>query len=278
MTFSKTFAISFASLRSAFMVDRTGGVSPLLGLADLVRAYNKEDLEVAKWVAESMGLEFTPRRPKDDEPITNDESDDGWDVIQPLLPKVDSTGYPNHIEDVTLWVASRFEHCEAPVQDDEPVPDEWTTPVIHWRNAPTNPPIHRLLAPWSVIGERLRKSLSLALPSHRIDLRKLVNRLANGEVVTKIPTQLEKRPQCIHVILDQSIWLTPFLHDQGQLVCQLRRDFPTQTITTQIIASIEDDIFVPPPPSDSQVLVVSDLGEFVRSPRLRGRWIDWART
>ncbi len=259
------------------MVDRNANVRSLIGLADLVVAYANEDLEVANLIAESIGLEFRPRPSIETIPMSISIPEFVHESTEQARPIQDATGYPKQIQPLSFWICNRFEQRESNIEENRPSLHESTSPVIRWRNAPVRPPIHRPLAPWSVLSERLKSALGLDLPSQRADITKLVNRVASGEVIATIPMQFRKHTQRLHVILDESIWLTPFYQDQLGLVSQLRGDNPSQTITIQTVRTIEDDIFVPPARDGLQVLVVSDLGEFTRSVRLKTRWMNWAR-
>ena len=90
-------------------MDRTGGLRSMLGLADLVVAVAKKELDVAAWIAESIGLAYIPPTSTDNETTTQKDTEPAREPVLPAPPTHDSTSYPDHIEKVSIWVRTGFE-------------------------------------------------------------------------------------------------------------------------------------------------------------------------
>ncbi|HMY16300.1 MAG TPA: hypothetical protein PKA58_08205, partial [Polyangium sp.] len=77
------------------------------------------------------------------------------------------------------------------------------------------------LAPWSKLWPRLRHALMATVPSREPDVAKWVHRVAQGEMVTRIP-RLERKawPARLSIWIDRSRRLIPFWADQIE-VCRL---------------------------------------------------------
>ena len=256
----------------------------ILGRADLVAALAEDRPELLLSTAQQLGLERRPRQRAETE-----HSDDLPLVpAQSLKTVPDSTGYPAQAEPTALWLPVGFTSLVAlvPVDVDEAEFDvEWTC-----RPSPAN---HRPLTPWSVLQSRVQRGLA-ELFGRRLDVPKLVDRVARRELIQNFPRQRERSGSGpLAIIRDLSERLAPFDQDQQHVIGELARMLPENQIVTfagphplqlrrqwrssaAAISAQQSDRFDRPAPG-CQVLVLGDLGVLSSSPRAVDAWLRWGR-
>lgn len=128
------------------------------------------------------------------------------------------------------------------------------------------------LAPWSKLWPKLRQALHSRVASHELDVGKWVRRVAQGEIVTRIP-RLERKtwPSRLSIWIDRSRRLVPFWADQMTVIRQLykvcdRRNLLIRWLDARAQAKTlllrSDYLHNVRPDSQAPVLVLSDLGFF----------------
>ncbi len=248
---------------------------PILGRADLVEALGTGDPEMLVAVARQLGL--VRRVAREPVPLKLDH-------IEPARSKPskkDSSGYPNSVEDVGLWMLTRYELAK-PWK--EPEPNDTRT-ECRWTRRPETVRQTQPLASWNVIGPRLRSELA-SLRTNQPDIRKLIDRYARRELITHIPKQEKRRWGDLSVVCDTSLRMIPFEYDQHLVVRQLREQVPPECIRVFEGASplslrarpdrrgAEVQQFELPPPS-SLVLVLGDLGWLAAPTAWWQCWRKW---
>ena len=256
----------------------------MLGRADLLNAIASGQDELIDAFARQLGLETQ----------TLELSD--WSVTDRTVLEIpawtpaatqDSAQYPNQIEDVAFWLVTRYVQ-----RSDVVFPNDVDKPPSYWRwtNPPTRPPCQQPLAPWSVIGARLRKSLEPQHRSRRIDLPRLIHLVAQRKLIRQVP-RLKRRKwnTQLCVVKDRSSHLVPYFFDQDFVVEQLVRLLPPQCVSVLEGQSPfrlfgdgskiqSDDELVPEQPvAGSQVLVLGDIGCLSNNRKTWHHWVRWAR-
>lgn len=126
------------------------------------------------------------------------------------------------------------------------------------------------LAPWSKLWPRLRQVLQATVPSREPDVAKWVHRVAQGEMVTRIPRLQRKAwPARLSVWIDRSRRLVPFWADQIEVcrrlytVCDRRGldirslDASTQSSLLRRRGDFAENVGLD---SKAPLLVLGDLG------------------
>ena len=242
----------------------------ILGFADLVRAMSTKDDRIIDAAAKQLGL---IKKLALQDPTT-----------KAMLPKTVSTthtrrdlsGYPTRVEDIAIWVPTKFEQVGLLEDRDSnrklPAYYKWTDPPTEVANYPP-------LSAWNVIAPRLRDGLATEFSSSP-DIRKLVTRYAKRELIATIPKQQKRRWGDVRVVCDTSYRLIPFAHDQQVLVGELQKLLTTESFEVVETSSPEkltkwldeSDAVI-----GSHILVLGDFGCLSRSPRLWQAWLGLGR-
>ncbi len=81
-----------------------------------------------------------------------------------------------------------------------------------------------LLAPWPRLQRQVAGLLQEQVQSRTIDTEALLRHLSRGRLPRALPFHRHKRwPRRLHLVLDRSCRLTPFWHDQDEVLHRLRR-------------------------------------------------------
>ena len=142
---------------------------PILGRGDLVDAIASGHPEILDAVAKQLELEYRPPqvgRPDDLKGHPKPKAE-----LQ-SVPRIDTSGYPSNVENVALWMVTQFASRGVL----EPPPDGPS--YRKWNNPPGDEPEYQLLAPWRVVGPRLRRGLADLSRGKLFDMDKLVATLA----------------------------------------------------------------------------------------------------
>lgn len=133
----------------------------------------------------------------------------------PVLRPVSTTSrvVPSHLVRRTAGTSTGSGNLPPQAQPEEPFRSEGTTAVQH------SPLFHPA---WQ--RRLLLAALSVPARRRQIDESQLIGRLAQAEPITVIPRRWTTRPGAgVQVILDLDPAMTPFAHDQTQLVTELCR-------------------------------------------------------
>ena len=257
---------------------------PILGRGDLVDAIATRQPEILHAVALQLGLVWRPPETKAADPTRRAVS---VDPQIPPIPQIDSTGYPDAIENIALWAPGRFAML-APLED---LPEGKA--YLEWQVEPhAEKTQQQLLAPWSVVGSRLRRGLAEFQHGRHPDLPALVDLMAKRELISEIPRQQKRRwGQNVQIIKDFSLRLTPFQHDQEAIIDRIRKILPPGSLQIadgdspyslslrpgDHIEKIDDAQAYLVPPPGTRVLVLGDLGCLTESQDLWKLWLEWGR-
>lgn len=246
----------------------------MVGRADLARALATNDMELVSHLGDLLGFE---------QAIV--ESVKPAPARQVSVSSVEArvvTLWPDGMVDMPFWRVTRFDARERlrriAVPTDKPA-------RLHWSNAPGDESGFVPMAPWKVIGARLRKGLADWRKSREVDVPQLVGRLARGQCLHDVPRRsLRRWGNRIQVVLDRSDRLVPYWLDQEMVVGCLRRLLPEASLEICAGADPKDLISFTPSgdavdfrvQAASTVLVLGDLGTLdVHNRNLTRRWLQW---
>ena len=198
---------------------------PLVGLADLVRCLAVLGPEGLERAAELLG--YPPaaanRRPRMTTVRVSVGRPELQEVGEGAQPPARSRGRFVYWR-CTGWERSRIGPFRPP--DWLPEYSKITAGEIESFSPPdgVRPPARQPLAPWPRLAPFLRRALSARMETGEVDARKLVPRLARGEVVRRLP-RLRRMVWTARaaVLVDRSDRLMPFWEDQDEVVAYLQR-------------------------------------------------------
>ncbi|MEN0066392.1 MAG: formylglycine-generating enzyme family protein [Myxococcota bacterium] len=177
-------------------------------------------------------------------------------------PEPEPALVPPELEPVPLW---RIETAEpiAPAPTLPPCESglraEDLSPGRSLRDLPDTPEV----TPWSRLEPRLAAIVRSDAPSHTVDLRKVVARLAKGEVLDRLPRATRHRwPHRLHVVLDRRSPFVTLYADQIRVLRQLAKRCSQVTVGRG---------FPPPLPPHATLLVVGDANALRSRPYWRRR-------
>ncbi|HEV7667946.1 MAG TPA: formylglycine-generating enzyme family protein [Thermoanaerobaculia bacterium] len=132
---------------------------------------------------------------------------------------------------VPFWVIDRVEYL-AP--EPPPQPSHRVEPILGTDDlglSPGFPPVPLSLVSDARLWAAVRRRLSSSAPSRRVDVPLLAERWGRGEIAREIPFRpLASWAPRVTVLVDRSVHLIPFWHDQDRLVGQLRRQLGVSAI------------------------------------------------
>jgi len=258
--------------------------NPILGRGDLVKAIASGQPEILNAMLVQLGLTRQPPKP---EPMVLRGSPQSASVAARSVPEMDSSGYPSDIDSIALWMQTRYAAL-APLEELPP-----GKAYLKWQLAPdATKPEYKLLAPWKVIGPRLRRGLVDLKHAKQPDVPVLTALIAEGEFVAEIPRRRRRRwGQSVQIVNDLSLRLTPFQYDQHRIIEHLRHilssdglevaeGFSPYHLSLRSAKEETDhqdawEYRIPQP--NTHVLVLSDLGCLAESDDLRNLWLRWGR-
>ncbi|MFQ5559343.1 MAG: hypothetical protein ACE5FU_01985 [Nitrospinota bacterium] len=86
------------------------------------------------------------------------------------------------------------------------------------------PKTKQWLSPWSVLLPKMALLIKEKRQGHEVDTDAVVKQWSGGVMLSKIPRRYRARwPRRIQVVVDRSRRLTPFWHDQDEVVSRLKR-------------------------------------------------------
>ena len=205
-------------------------------------------------------------------------------VDQKLPVSSAQTGdWPDLQTPLSMWFPYRFEPRDELKHEIIP-----TGEGLVWRGKTSQSPRWTPIAEWSSLVPRLRAELTEQARSSRIDVGDVVRRLAQGEWMTRIPTESVRRWGVgLQVILDRSERLVPFFDDQDWFLEKLKRLVPPASIEVGIYNEAWGAIRLAKrqtqtgeyrfPSAGTSIIVLSDLGALSES-RVSANWTKWAAT
>ncbi len=155
-----------------------------------------------------------------------------------------------------------------------------------WHNRPSEAPVAKPLATWSELVPRLRAGLTRQGRGARVDVKRLVQRVAKRQLVRQIPRKAMRRwGNSVVIAVDYSERLTPYRDDQHSVCRHLRRLIPENALRIATVSDPEDGLMLwsgprvlHTPDPGSVVLVLGDLGTLdTRGSALERRWLAWGR-
>lgn len=260
-------------------------------LGDVLRAFDRAELSSDSqdrilrlfgfsWRQDTAGVSGSPHRPEPEIPETPAQE-------QRREPQNEAAP-PSDDEANEAWVDAMFR------------PASLNTPNWYRRAEPLEPdtepdelplqPVEPLLPP---DGQRtlLISMLSSVSRGHEIDVPRLVQRVANLEVLSKLPLRSRRSMTGdVQVILDTSKRMEPFAQDQSQLVATLTRLLPDERLRVVRCQGVPPDEpgrkrrpsrSYSYPSQGALVLLLSDLGQgggpFAPPMMEPERWIGFSR-
>ncbi|MEY2727091.1 MAG: hypothetical protein RLZZ458_2958, partial [Planctomycetota bacterium] len=159
---------------------------------------------------------------------------------------------------------------------------QWTSP------SPTRP-VHRPLAIWNELWERLKRAPGFQDPRGATDIQRLCERVANQADLLPLPRRHEVRGERLLVVVcDHSRRMYPFLEDQSLVLQNLQSTYPGTGMLTlggkrpAQLRQIERPNASPQKsaanvPPGSHVLVLGDVGVLDRTMSTAGSWLSWGQ-
>ena len=247
----------------------------VVGRADLLRALAHSDPDHETEIGRLLGFGQTPTRPEP--PISLPpgpgprDRNDADTSVPPIIESAPLAPTP-------FWYAKAFAVRGTPIEI-KTAPQ--TIPT--WKNAPTEPPVLRLLAPWRDLLPQLQELLGADIAASGVDVEGVVEAWSRGRQLERLPRLRHRRlgPH-VQLILDRSDRLVPFWDDQDVVASALRAWIPAHRLVRGIAHEgveeprLEDrggqlsDYRVPGP--GGIALVLGDLGCLEPGQAATDRW------
>lgn len=257
----------------------------LCGYADLLRIM-QHDASLLPVAAEMLG--FVPK------PITVHEIDVRYDlelsdsvstdVAMVTATVADSSGWPNDALPSQWWLPVRYTSIAAA---ETPLPPRDKPLKETWKDANTHP-VRRPLAPWKELLPRVRKELLGRTVGSRVDMERVVRKVARAELLHHVPRQTQRRwGSRVQLILDWSQHLIPFLDDQRDVQRQLAQIYGPANVDVVVYDESCDQLCARDltgrripyriPESPVPIVVLSDFGALLHDAApLSDCWRRWA--
>jgi len=233
----------------------------LVSRGDLLRALCAEDDELAPVALRALGYE--PAVPA---AVSMDFVGSAGESLAVELDAGPPLAAPQPLIPAAFWMPLYLESDEILLPGDEP---HRSAPALPSRPQGAPSP-YRYLATFAQLVPRLRRALTATRPSRAYDLGRIVQRMARGELLHRLPRRHRAGwGPSLYVIEDRCDHLAPYVCDQAMVQTRLQRLFPTAAFRTAIYSENRKrpDVYWPdgevspidPQPGD-QVLVLGDLG------------------
>ena len=261
-------------------------MGPLCGYSDLLRLQSLDPV-VAAGAAELMGFHSGTPRLHHEQPDTAGDSTEVLEVILPprTVPPT-SEGWPTHSQPATFWQPTRYWAFESTaavtVVPDQIVERSWKEPGV---TLPGRQPI----ATWQQLVPRVRKALQQGTFGSKVDVARLVGKVARGELVSRLPREpLRRWGSRLQLVIDRSQHLTPFYDDQRDFRSQMERIYGEENVDVayfdesrnRLVArarSHSDGSYVFPS-AGTYIIVLSDFGCLLNDPAGSVQfWRGWLR-
>lgn len=149
-----------------------------------------------------------------------------------------------------------------------------------WRGGDGEAPSSPLLSPWRRLGPLLQSALTVDRCGRRVDLPRLVRRLAEGRQIPRLPRLRRRGWVPVEVIVDRPLRLAPFWSDQAAVVQELERVLGREAVTVHRLAngpeSEPDEQIWQRSRGHASVLALTDLGWYAGEDE-RSAWQRMSR-
>jgi len=255
-----------------------------VGRADLLYLLESGGEDALPRLARFLDYAPTSKPPLDlqEPPRVKKPSEPAADIAEPGVPS--GGNYPLDADPATFWYATDFSPVGKDVKRRIADADSGTLELPQWKTGAEQQPQAPLLAPWRDLLPPLQRELSERSRTRQVDLAAAVTRLANGRSCFPLPMRSCRRwGSIITIVEDRSTRLTPYWADQAAAAAQVASIYPSHGLRHSIVW---DGQFKPlpsdpdqapeevwPPPPESQVLVLGDLGGLAgRDSNVAAQW------
>ena len=265
------------------------------GYADLLRviAVDPDLLPVA---AKLLGFDYEPGARKTEIPggqVPTGPSEIGavgpvgQAIVDPVLKS--SHEWPDNAQPSTFWLPTRYWKFEK--EEVAPPLRSTASSSRSWKDPAAALPVHQPIARWQELLPRLRAELQRNQQSSRVDTEAVVSMISRAETVSVIPrAPLRRWGSRIQLIVDNSLHLVPFRHDQRELRRHLEQIYGVENVEYVVHAESWNQLRTQPmqkgrqevrgsyrfPSDDTTIIVVSDFGALMADPtKALGRWLPW---
>ncbi len=199
-------------------------------------------------------------------------------------PELDIEDKP--LSEARFWHLARFEPVGDDVARHIARADAGSVELPRWTTDPGRQPPLAELSAWRDLVPRLRGTLAVPAETRMPDVPAIVRQLCRGRTCTRLPRRRRRQwGRYLTVVEDRSDRLIPYWEDQARVAARLADLYPRHAFRHALIWESMDEPVpadpngqadaVWPPPPDSQVVLLGDLGCLVPGD---GRQADfWAR-
>jgi formylglycine-generating enzyme required for sulfatase activity len=239
------------------------------------------DLDIVS-VARKLG--FSVRAPKEELPVPRNG-------VEKNGPSEEIDEVPEAAE--ALWMPTYFEafRVSGGIIDSDP---KATKPKTEWRKRPTLKVGHRDIMPWPGTRRLLDPVISAKRNSPRPDIDRIVQKLANNQLISRIPLLQKSRfPTQLTIIEDTSVRNIPYRADYRGLINRIVEFAPKHLVVCfkgenpwELICQIAESkpcrvSTGEQPTAGSTILILGDFGCLERKAGLAARleflWTEWCR-
>lgn len=140
------------------------------------------------------------------------------------------------------------------------------------------------LSPWSRLWKYLKHDLSQQQSSQNIDIPKTIDYLLRGKALKHIPyQQCQRRAHKLHILVDYNERLYGFRKDFNALIARLQKQWGKHQLEIQVLKGTPGErvkVYAPyyqerlwsVPPSNTRLVILSDLGMLHKEDRLYLKW------
>jgi formylglycine-generating enzyme required for sulfatase activity len=263
-----------------------------LSRADLARLLAAEGVAGTREMAGFFGYRHTPTAAA----VAQDEPAVTAAAPPPVFAPVPDTEFSTKAQPAARFfcVTERRATAEAEQAGAGQAPDWYENATLLERDERPDPaalrrPTHLPLTRWARLWPFLQRVLGCSAASRRPDLPRLVERLANGAALRRVPLEVRRRwsPRIV-VLLDYNRRTWPFRQDFNALCHGLERLHGAAGLAVYELCGApaarpmvrRDGEAAQPwqwPAADTPVLVLSDLGCLDTSLRSRQGWLQFGR-
>ena len=200
-----------------------------------------------------------------------------------------SDDWPRAAEPATFWATTQYWKYSTDAEVVQPTSSTAVEEIGSWQESDFADVERKSIAPWSELLPRIRQRLIESIPSKAVDVPAAVTRLSRGECLNTVPhKQLRRWGSRVQVIVDHSQRLTPFLHDQRQVLDEIQQIYEYRNVevgfydealaTLKLSTPKKRNVPYRLPAPSTPIIVLSDFGALTRQPRTAAaRWVTWAR-
>ena len=249
----------------------------ITGRSDLAAVFVRSGAELASVAAELIGMEI-----RLDDTSATDQQNTGF-TGNTSARSHESQVLPQQHPDLPLWFCVGRKVLQ-------PLPQQDSEVAVHaWNVAESEQPASQQVAvPWKDLGPRIRSLVSDDVFSKRVDVDKLVDRIARLTPSSKVPF-LKQRTWCqdLWIMADNSTRLAPFHFDMEAILAEVATIVPpgsmhvlrgSQPNALWLRKSIDQsgpaDPFLEAPMAVA-LMILSDLGLYSADSTAWQGWLEW---